>query len=132
MLAASAACSSLPSPKVTDYEWPKNAYLGKDQPGRQYEKIGLVRTKVTYPTLLVDREESELCKNYFNKAAIDLLKRAKDKGGDAVIGVESVVYTMDSKTETYPRAECFDDGDEGQVLAQGYAIRWKKDEKSKD
>lgn len=89
--------------------------------------MGLVRTKVDFTTLDPGFDESSLCLNYFNKAARDLVKRAKEKGADAVIDVRSVVFYEGGKSETFPKAECSDDGAEGQVLAQGIAVKWKKE-----
>ena len=109
---------------MTRYTWPTTAYIG--EPDRPYEKLGLVRTKVEYPSLDPTREESALCKNYFNKGAIDLVKRARKVGADAVIDVRSAVFLFDGRAETYPSAQCSDDGQEGQVLMQGIAVKWKQ------
>jgi hypothetical protein len=117
------ACSSVPEPKVTWYKFPKRAYLGV--PDRPFSKLGQVRTRIAYSTLNFDVDENLLCKNYFNKAAVDLVKRAKEVGADAVIDVRSVVFQMDGKTQTFDSPECVDDGAEGQILAQGVAIKWK-------
>jgi hypothetical protein len=119
-----AACSTLPTPKMTRYKWPKDAYIG--EPDKPYEKLGLVRTRIEYPSLDPTREEGTLCKNYFAKAASDLVVRARKVGGDAVIDVRSAVFLFDGRAETYPSAECSDDGQEGQVLAQGIAVKWRK------
>lgn len=94
----------------------------KDKP---YEVLGRVRTKVNFPSLDGQREDTTLCKNYFNKAAKDLLSRAKKAGGDAVMEFRSVTFMMDGKSELHKTAECADDGEEGQVLAEGYVIKWK-------
>ncbi len=120
-------CASTPQVKVKRYDWPKNVYLG--DPKRPFESLGLVKTKVEFPTLTENYEESYLCKNYFNKAARDLLSRAKDAGGDGVVDVKSVVFLADGRMETHASAECSDDGAEGQVLVQGIAVRWKPDPK---
>lgn len=117
-------CTSLPTPKVKRYEFPKEAYL--EDPERPFETLGLVRTKVTYGSFHPEFEEEDLCKNAFNKAARDLVRRAKKQGADAVVRVRSVVFLMDGKIETHPQPECVDEGEEGQLLAQAVAIRWKK------
>ncbi len=118
-------CASLPQVKVQRFEWPEDVYLGSPPAEREYEILGVVRTKVDFPTLTPEHDERKLCKNYFNKAAQDLLKRAKKAGGNGVVDVKSVVFLADGQTETHPRAECVDEGDEGQVAATGIAVRWK-------
>ena len=91
---------------------------------RKYEVLGTVRSKAEFPTLDPANEEDALCANYFNKAVKDLVRRAKDKGADAVIKVSSVVFYENGRMESFPRPECSDDGEEGQVLVQGNAIKW--------
>jgi hypothetical protein len=120
------ACSSLPSPKISKHKFPeKDAYVGEVK--RAYKTLGVVRAKVDFPTLdptNPDLDESKLCKNYYNKAVTDLLNAAHDKGADAVVDVKSVVFYEDGRHETYPTPECSDEGDEGQILAQGIAVKW--------
>lgn len=124
------ACTTLPTPKQTQYGFPKKSvYIG--QVDRPYQTLGFVRTRVNYPSLDPNIEEQALCQNYFNKAAHDLLERAKEHGADAVIDMKSVVFLEDGRQEIYPTPECADDGEEGQILAQGIAIRWKNDEDRK-
>ncbi|MCM2276697.1 MAG: YbjQ family protein [Oligoflexia bacterium] len=119
------ACTTLPTPRVTTYTFPKGeAFVGNAS--RPYETLGLVRTKVEYFTLDPAREEADLCRNYYNKAVRDLVKRAKEKGADAVIDIKTVVFTLDGRQEFHSTPECTDEGDEGQVLAQAIAIRWKR------
>jgi hypothetical protein len=119
------ACASLPAVKHKEYSFPKErAFLGDVK--RPYEALGLVRSKVNFQSLDPNREEAELCRNYYNKAVTDLFKFAKDKGGDAVIDVKSVVFLEDGRHELYPTPECSDDGMEGQILTQGIAVKWKK------
>lgn len=123
-LLASAACTTLPSPKVDRYAFPKKqAFLGDVK--RPYTVLGQVRSKAEYPTLSPEHDEDQLCRNYFNKAVKDLVKRAKEQGADAVIDVRAVTILEDGRFETYPRPECADDGEEGQVLVQGLAVKWK-------
>jgi hypothetical protein len=118
------SCSSLPTPQLKTYPFPYGtAFYGDVK--RPYTKLGLVRTQVDFPSLDPKHEEDALCKNYFNKAAADLVSRAKDQGGDAVIDLKSVVFYEMGRSETFPRPECSDDGEEGQVLAQGIAVKWK-------
>jgi|GEM_PF-511138 len=117
------SCSTIRTPPVKRYRFPKEAYL--EEPKRTYQTLGLVKTMVEYATLNPDEDELRLCENYYNKAVGDLLRRARDVGGDAIMGVRSVVFLIDGKTETYPTPECSDDGQEGQILAQAIAIRWK-------
>lgn len=116
-------CSSLPTPKMKPYTFPKEEAFFK-APTRPYRVLGLVRSKADYQSLDPAHEETQLCKNYFNKAVRDLVKMAKDKGGDAVVDVKSVVFLEDGRREEYPAPECSDDGMEGQVLTQGIAIQW--------
>lgn len=116
------ACATLPVENHKHFSFPESAFI--DEPKRPYEVLGPVRSKVNYPTLQADQESSTLCRNYYNKAVGKLVEYAKKAGGDAVIDVKSVVVMMDGKAKSYPKAECFDDGSEGQVLTRGIAIRW--------
>ncbi len=107
------------------HKFPKeDVYLDRPK-DRPYEVLGRVRTKVNYPSLDGQRDETTLCRNYFNKAAKDLLARAKKVGGDAIMEMRSVTFMVDGKSETHKTPECADDGEEGQVLAEGYVIKWK-------
>ncbi len=123
-LSSVVSCSTLPKKKFKRYSFPKNAFIG--EPPRPYEVLGQVRTKIDFSSMDDKRDEATLCRNYFNQAVNDLVKRAKDQGGDAVMDVKSVVFLLDGKTELHPQAECSDDGEEGQVLTQGTAIKWTK------
>ncbi len=116
-------CTTLPEPKVERHEFPKNAYFNAPE-GRPFKPLGEVRTKVEFLSLDPLHDEANLCQNYFNKAVRDLVKRAKDVGGDAVIDVKSVVFLVDGRRELHPRAECSDDGEGAQVLARGIAVKW--------
>lgn len=119
-----AACSSMPAPAYRVYRFPsQKAFSGGVS--RPYETLGLVRSKVNFQTLDVNHDETELCRNYFNKAVQDLVRIAHGKKADAVIDVRSVVFLEDGSHRAYTTAECADDGFEGQVLAQGIAVRWK-------
>jgi hypothetical protein len=119
----SGCATHLPDPKVTRYSFPKGkAYVGDVK--RPYSKLGQVRTKVNFNTLDWIHEEDQLCRNYYNKAARDLVERAKDQGADAVIDVRSVVFTEFGGAETFTTPECSDDGQEGQILLQGIAVKW--------
>ena len=107
------------------HDFPQNAFI-EPVKNRPYDVVGLVRTKVDYPTLDPKHEEQELCKNYYNQAVRDLVKMAHDKGADAVIDVKSVVfYEGSDKPELHKTPECSDEGDEGQILTQGLAVKWK-------
>lgn len=111
------------------YTFPKDlAFV--DDVQRPYEVLGQVRARVDFPSLDSDREVEDLCKNYYNKGVRQLVRFAQDKGGDAVIGVRSVVFLEDGRREEYSRPECADDGAEGQILTQGVAVRWKRDPES--
>src|SRR5690242_13339934 len=77
-------CTTLPTVKHKDYTFPKEkAFVEKVT--TPYQVLGTVRAKVNYQTLDPSREEDDLCKNYYNKAVIDLVKMARQKGGDAVL-----------------------------------------------
>lgn len=118
-----AACTTLPAPKYSRHAFPKGeAFIGDAK--RPYRTLGLVRAKVEFPTLDPARDEQELCNNYYNAAVQDLVKHARKAGGDAVINVMSVVFLEDGRAETHKTPECSDDGQEGQILAQGIAVKW--------
>jgi len=124
------ACSTLPEPRFKKYSFPEASVYVDEKPTRRFKVIGPVRVRVNFSTLIADREEIELCRNFYNKGARDLLKRAKrDFRADAVIEVRSVVYYMDGKSKRYPTPECADDGNEGQILMEGKAIRYLPDPK---
>ena len=100
-------------------------------PARKYQTLGVVRASKSYPTLnqeLTDEQEALLCKKAFNDAARELLKNARDNGGDAVADLHSVIYLAEGRRETYDKPECTDDGEEGEVLVQGVAIKWTQPE----
>ena len=122
---AISACSTLPEVKHTQYDFPDSAFIGDVK--RAYQKIGVVRSRVDFASLDSKNEESNLCKNYFNKAVRDLLKKARARHADAVIDVKSVVFLVDGRSELYPDPECSDDGEQGQVLTQGLAVKWIAD-----
>lgn len=126
------ACTTLPSTrKIEKHAFPKkDAFVGV--PERPHDVIGRVRTKVTWPSLLnPEFEDDALCKNFYNKAAADLVKRARDAGGDAVADIKTVVFLADGRQEIHSTPECVDDGEEGEILATGVVVRWKKDEKAR-
>jgi hypothetical protein len=119
----------LPEPKMTRYAFPKGkAFVGDVK--RPYKKLGQVRTKVNFNTLDWIHEEDQLCRNYYNKAARDLVARADDQGADAVIDIQSVVFNDLDGAETYPTPECSDEGQEGQILLQGVAVKWVRSDAS--
>ncbi len=123
---AASACSTIPQPKLDRYSFPKEAYI--QDPKRPYEVLGVVRAKANFNSLTPDYDETVLCKNFYNKAVRDLVKYGKQRGADAVVDVKSVVFLLDGHAELYPQAECADDGEEGQVLVQGIAVKWKKED----
>jgi hypothetical protein len=131
LFSLSACSSGMPSTNHKNFAFPDtHAFYGNVK--RPYQTLGIVRAKVNFVSLDPNREENDLCRNYFNKSVRDLVKFAKDKGGDAVIDVKSVVFLENGKSELYPSAECADDGMEGQVLSQGIAIRWKEPKEPKE
>lgn len=125
------ACSTLPHPEVKRHVFPREGvFLGESD--RPYDVIGTVRAKATWPTLLLpEMDEQTLCNNYYNKAAQDLLGHARKAGGDAVMQVRSVVFLLTGKRQTHTTPECSDDGENGEILLEGVAIRYKKTESSK-
>mgnify|MGYP007063368841 CR=1 FL=1 len=129
MMISLVSCATLPEPEHEVHKFPKNAYI--KIPDKEFEKLGLVRAKVNFPTLHWDAPLQRLCQNYFNKATKQLISLAKKNGGDAVVDVKSVVFFMDGTSQTYSKAECADDGLEGQNLARGVAVRWKRPENLK-
>jgi hypothetical protein len=119
------SCNSLPTVKHDKFRFPKGlAFVGDVK--RPYQVLGLVRSKTEYQTLDPIHEESDLCRNYYNKTVQELVELAKEKGGDAVIDLKSVVFLEDGRREEYSTPECADDGIEGQILTQGIAIKWAK------
>ncbi len=126
---ALSGCATLPTPKHEKAEFPKEKAFIETVPTREFERMGEVKSKVNYDTLGIESEDDKtLCQNYFNKAVNKLVDYAKKKGGDAVIEVRSVVFMVDGKVELHSKAECYDDGAEGQVLARGTVIKYKPPE----
>ena len=122
-LLASAGCRTLSDPEVKEYPFPTNVYVG--EPGRPFQALGRVRTKVEWTSLNSTEDEDKLCLNYYNKALFDLYMRARERGADAVVGARSVTFQMDGKVEAHRSPECSDDGQTGQILAEGVAVKWK-------
>lgn len=132
MLFAFPACSSFPfsvspfgpSSPYEKQEFPPEAFMGV--PDKAHEVIGQVRARVDFQLGSPGGEDDERrCRNFFNKAVLQLVEFAKAKKADAVVDVRSVILLLDGKVETHPGPECADDGQEGQVLVQGVAVRWK-------
>ena len=97
--------------------------------GRPYQEVGTVRAWQEFKTELDEsfdeKEFQRRCKLAFHGAAEKVLQIAREHGGDAVVRVRSVVFLADGRKEYLPSAECADDGDEGEALVEGMAIRWK-------
>ncbi|MBL7715153.1 MAG: hypothetical protein JNL01_06760 [Bdellovibrionales bacterium] len=120
------ACSTVPEPKkAKPVHVPKNAFV--EVPNYPYEVLGEVKTRIDYNALDLENDEYLLCKNAYARAAKDLVRFSRENGGDAVIEMRSVVFNLDGSTENFETPECTDDGAEGQVLARGIAVRWKRD-----
>jgi hypothetical protein len=130
------SCTSLPAPKHKEYSFPRKVAFLEEELTRPHKVIGTVRARQDFATLDPNREEESLCKNYYNKAVRELARQAHEKGADAVKGVRSVVFFENGKSELHKSPECSDEGDEGQVLVQGSAIKWdpppKENEATKD
>jgi hypothetical protein len=128
-LILSACASSLPKERHGVHRFPEKLVFVEEPTGefkgRPYEILGWVRSKALYPTLEQDPNSDRLCRNYYNKAAKDLLTEAFKARAEAVIKVRSVVMLMDGKVEEHVSPECSDDGAEGEILLRGIAIRWK-------
>ena len=119
------SCGSIPTAKYDTFEFPaKFAFVSPAT--RPFQPLGWVRSKVNYQSLDPGREETTLCKNFYNKAIRQLVDIAKEKGADAVVEVKSVVFLENGRREAYTTPECSDDGFEGQILVQGIAVKWKK------
>lgn len=116
-------CGTLPTIKHNRYDFPSGAFLGEVK--KPYAVIGEVRSRVDFSTLDLNEDENALCRNYYNKAVMELIRHTKEGGGDAVIQIRSVVFLQNGKMEKYTTPECSDDGTEGQILLEGVGIRWK-------
>ena len=129
-----AGCATdLPEPKHEHFKMPEKAFFIELPTGefenRPYEVLGWVKSKADYSTMSVDEPLGDIsnCKNNYNKAAAQLVKEAKKAGADAVIKVRSVVLLIDGKIEEHTTPECSDDGQHGEILLRGVAIRFKKE-----
>ena len=125
----SSCATSLPEERHSNHSFPEKLVYVETPIGefkdRPFEVLGWVRTRAHFPTMEQDPNNPTLCRNYYNKAAGDLLKEAKKAKGDAVIKVRSVVILLDGKFEEHVTPECADDGAEGEILLKGVAIKWK-------
>ena len=130
ILVLSGCASSLPEEKHKTFTFPEMGAFVELPTGkyekRPFETLGWVRTKVNYPTMEQDPNNTKLCKNYYNKGVAQLLNEAKKAGGEAVIQIRSVVMLMDHSVQEYATPECYDDGAEGELLLRGVAIKYKK------
>jgi hypothetical protein len=125
---ALASCATLPAPNYTSYSLPEEGVFIDEVPSRKFKVLGLVRVRVNFSTLNPERDEQELCRNYYRKGLRDLLARARrERKADAIMDVESVVYYLDGKLQAFKSPECSDDGGEGQILLQAKAIRYLPD-----
>lgn len=121
-------CSSIPEAEFTPQEMPKEVFVDAPTGKVVGTRLGILKTKVNFSTFSSQYDESLLCKNAFKKAAKQLWKMAEKLNAEAVIDFRSVTFYLDGKHETHKTAECSDDGGDGQVLVQGQAIRWQKEE----
>jgi len=124
------ACSSTPpAKKKSEPMKPLPAAVSFDDGGgRPYQRVGIVRAWQEFKTELDesfdDQEFQRRCRIAFREAAAKLLRIAQENGGDAVIQARSVVFLADGRKEYVASPECADDGDEGEALVQGMAVRW--------
>lgn len=122
------ACSSVPEADYVPQEMPKQVFV--DAPSGMVigTKLGILKTKVNFSTFSSQYDESVLCRNAYRKAAKQIWKMAEKLNAEAVIDFRSVTFYLDGKHETHKTAECSDEGGDGQVLVQGMAVRWQKEE----
>lgn len=129
LAAMAAGCAtSLPAERHEPHVFPQSdVYVDQptgDRQGQPLKPLGWVRTRVRFPTLEQEPHNPALCRNYYNKAAAQLLKEARKVGADAVIQVRSVVLLFSGQTQEFPTAECSDDGAEGEILLKGIAVKY--------
>jgi hypothetical protein len=123
-------CSSTPAgKKSTEVQRALPVGVSFDEGGgRPYQKVGTVRAWQEFKTELDesfnDKEFQRRCRLAFREAATKVLKIAQEHGGEAVIQIRSVVFLADGRKEFLPSAECADDGDAGEALVEGIAVRW--------
>lgn len=124
-----AACSTgVPSVRHQKFKFPADrAFVGLPS-DREVERIGFVRARSDFNSFDPERPENDVqtvCRNYYNRAVQDLVKFSREKGGDGVVEIKSVVFTMSGKSELHDSPECSEEGTEGQILVQGVAVKWK-------
>ena len=127
LLIDSSACSTVPSVKHNRYPFPDAVFV--ELPERAFEPMKLLKQKVNFSALDhsdPDLSEEKICRNYYNRGAELLLGRARAQGADAVIDLRTVVALANGEHEIHKGPECFNDGQEGQILLQGRAVKWKK------
>ena len=127
------SCATDPFPDYSEREtkFPSaDVYTGEPPTGRPYKAVGWIRVKSTFASMVPSANiVQKRCVNEFNRAAVKLLERAKKKhGGDAVIRVQSVVFTLTGDTEKFPRPECTDDGEMADITVEGLVVNWKAPE----
>ena len=128
LLVTAGCASTLPAERHAIYHFPSEAVF-VEQPtgentGRPMKALGWVRSKAHFPTLEQRTHDSALCRNYYHKAAGQLLKEARKVGADAVIQVRSIVFLFSGQTQEFPTPECSDDGAEGEILLRGIAVQY--------
>jgi hypothetical protein len=128
ILLAAGCATSLPAERHSPHAFPQ-ADVYVEQPlgphlNQPVKPLGWVRTRVRFPTLEQDVNNAALCRNYYNKAAGQLLKEARKVGADAVIQVRSVVLLFSGQMQEFPTPECSDDGAEGEILLKGIAVKY--------
>ncbi len=133
VIAQALGCATVPEEKHKVFKFPEKWVFVETPTGplekHPYEIKGRVQARATYSTLDLDTSigDQSLCRNYYNKAAADLLMYAKKAGSDAVMNVRSIVYTLEGRPEEYKTPECSDDGGEGEILLIGLAIKFKRE-----
>ncbi len=127
------ACATVPKTTHKKHKFPENGvFLGEPpvlEPGRTFKVIGAVKAHRSYRTFDFEGDSQALCRNYFNLAAHDLLRFAREQKADAVIRVKSVTLGLDGKVSLHDTPECADDLEEGEINLYGEAIRFDPDPK---
>jgi len=121
LLFTAVSCTTIPKDQHKYYVFPPEGAFIEKLKGET--GIGFVRAKVNFSMLNQDADETLLCKNYFNKGALDLLKDAKKAGGTRVDDISSVVFYLDGKSAFFKTPECTFDTDGGQILLQGRVLK---------
>lgn len=124
LIAGLFSCATLPDSKYEKIKFPKKGATTADKVSYPFKKLGIVRTKILFPTTDPEHEPEQMCLSAFNQGAHDLLSKAKKEfGATAIISVRSVVFYLTGEKKLFETPECSDDSAEGQILMQAEAIQ---------